>query len=704
MSQGDRDERLEGKLGPGTSVKADAAGIISLDDEGMKEAQAILEETEFGGRKPKGWTRTLMGTLAIIWSCFQVYATYVGTIDPFRLGAVHLAFAFSLAFLAYPLKRTPKDRILWYDWVLTAIALAGPIYILLEFTNIISTRAGAPNTLDILVGSSTVILTLFAAYRAMGPAMPLIAIFFIIYAAIGPRGMLSFQLPDALQLHAGQTWEQIVKQIFLTTEGIFGTPIQVSATTVFLFVLFGAALDRAGAGQFLTDVAYCLLGGFRGGPAKVSVIASALNGIVSGSSVSNVVTGGNITIGLMKKVGYPAEKAGAIEVASSSNGQLMPPVMGAAAFIMSDLLQIPYLEIIKMAALPALLAYATLLVTVDLEAAKLGLKGVPRNQLPPIWPVLRGGWYHLLPMFYLIFALTVWQRTPERAALEALALTLGIILLQEGVLGFRRGNTVAGLRKALGMILESFEAGARNMISIALAVACAGIIVGLVTITGIGFGLTTIVEVVSGGQIIIVLIMTMLASLLLGMGLPTTANYIVMASLVVPVVINLAEKSGIAIQAVQAHFFAFYFGIMADSTPPVALAAYAASAIARSDPFRTGVQGFIYELRTALLAYMIFFSPGLLLIGVGSFGEGVWIAVTAFVGMTAFAAAMQGWFAGPANVIQRALLLASALLLVTTNNPLGLPISPDLIGLVLVAVVWVWQIMTSRARPPAIAA
>jgi TRAP transporter 4TM/12TM fusion protein len=679
----------DGKLEP-HNTKLEQSGVIALDDAGMQQAQAILEETEFGGRKPKGWLRVGMGVVAVLWSVFQVYAAYINTIEPFRLGAVHLAFAFALAFLAYPLKRSPKDRIEWFDWLLTAAALTTPIYILLEFQNIITVRAGLPNTLDVWMGSLALVLILFAAYRAMGPAMPIIALVFVLYAAIGPRGLLPFSLPDWLQLHAGQTWEQIISQIYLTTEGIFGTPIQVAANTVFLFVLFGAMLDRAGAGQFFTDVAYCLLGGFRGGPAKVSVIASGLNGIVSGSSVSNVVTGGNITIGLMKRVGYPAEKAGAIEVASSSNGQLMPPVMGAAAFIMSDLLQLPYVEIIKMAALPALLAYATLLVAVDLEAAKLGLKGVPRNELPPLLPVLRGGWYHLIPMVYLVYMLAVVQRTPETSALEAIGITALIMLIQEVV----RAKGVSGLQTGGKMIIESFETGARNMISIALATACAGIIVGLVTITGLGFGLTTIIETISGGQIIFVLILAMLASLLLGMGLPTTANYIVMASLVVPVIVNLAQKQGIDIQPVQAHFFAFYFGIMADSTPPVALAAYAASAIARSDPFKTGIQGFIYELRTALLAYMIFFNKGLLLIGVTSFWMGAWIGLSAFGGMVAFAAATLGYLNGNLNWAQRGMLLAAALLLVTAENIFPFPVSLDFVGLGLIAVVAVWQHLT----------
>ncbi|KGQ20987.2 TRAP transporter permease [Thermus filiformis] len=629
-----------------------------------KDVFAIAEESELGGRRPRGRARYLLFGLAVAWSLFQLWATYAGTLDPFRLRAIHLGFALALAFLAYP-GRGPRDRVPLLDWALALLGVLGALYVVLEYRAIVEVRGGVPNPADVYLGSLTLLMVFLAAWRVVGPALPLIASFFVLYALTGPQGLFKLRLPDWLQLHAGASWSQVVGQLYLTTEGLWGTPLGVSATFVFLFVLFGALLEKAGAGRFFIQVAYALLGHFRGGPAKAAVVASALTGVVSGSSVSNVVTTGTFTIPLMKRVGYPPEKAGAVEVASSSNGQLMPPVMGAAAFIMAEFLQIPYSRLILMAAMPAVLAYATLFITVHLEALALGLKGVPRSELPPLGPVLRSGAHYLLPLVYLIYALVGLKLTPERAALNTLFLLTLLLFAQEAFRAYRGGKgLLQGLFQGVRLLLEGLEAGARGMVGIALATAAAGVIVGMVTITGIGFGLTDIVERLSGGNIVLVLVLAQLVSLLLGMGLPTTANYIVMASLVVPVVLNLAEKAGLSVPPVAAHMFVFYFGIMADSTPPVALAAYAASAIARSDFWKTAVQGFLYELRTALLAYMFFFSPKLLTVGLGSFWEGVWIFATALLGMTAFSAALVGFLHKRATWLERLLLLAAALTLV----------------------------------------
>jgi TRAP transporter 4TM/12TM fusion protein len=385
-------------------------------------------------------------------------------------------------------------------------------------------------------------------------------------------------------------------------------------------------------------------------------------------------------------VGYPPEKAGAVEVASSSNGQLMPPVMGAAAFIMAEFLGIPYATLILIAVVPALLAYATLFITVHLEALRLGLKGVPRAELPPLAPTLRSGFHYLLPLVYLIYALVALRLTPERAALNTIFLMALLIVLQEVWRAWRGGAGLGpGFLRGFRLLLEGLEAGARGMVGIALATGSAGVIVGIVTMTGIGFGLTDIVERLSGGNLILVLVLAQLTSLLLGMGLPTTANYIVMASLVVPVVLGLSEKAGYPVPPVAAHMFVFYFGIMADSTPPVALAAYAASAIARSDFWKTAVQGFVYELRTALLAYMFFFNPKLLLLGVASWGEGLGIFLTALLGMTAFSASLVGFLHKPTNLLERAFLMAAALTLVVPG------LLTDLLGLGLFGLVYLVQ-------------
>lgn len=670
-----------------------------------KAAQEILEESESGGRKPKNWTRWLIFAVAVGWTIFQLWATQLGTIDLFVLKSIHLAFASMLAFLVYPYsKRSPRDRVPWPDLVLGLLAIAGPLYIAIQFQAINEQQGGVANARDIWFGTLTILLLLLAAWRVLGRVMPIIALVFILFSLMGPKGVFHVSLPSWLQFHAGFSWPQAVNQLYLTSEGIWGTPIGVSASFVFLFVLFGALLERLGAGLFLIQVAYSLLGTSRGGPAKAAVVASALHGMVSGSSVSNVVTVGSLTIPLMKRVGYPAETAGAIEVASGSNGQLMPPVMGAAAFIMANYLNIPYSQLIIYAALPAFLAYATLFVVVHLEALRLGLKGVPRSELPPLGPILRSGFHYILPLAYLIYALVIAKISAERAALNTVALIVVLMFAQELFRSLRAGKgPLAGLRKAFLLTIDGFENAGRGMVGIALATASAGIIVGVVTTTGLGQGLAQVVQFLSGGNIILVLLLAHLTSLLLGMGLPTTANYIVMASLVVPVVLNIADPAATN-QALKiaAHMFVFYFGIMADSTPPVALAAYAASAIAKSDFWRTGIQGFVYEMRTAFLAYMFFFNPALLLQGVSGFGQALEIAGFAFLGMVAFASATMGFLHTKANPVQRILLLATALLLVTpgsltlfgTTFPALLI---DGIGVGLLLLIYLWQRTTTRA-------
>jgi TRAP transporter 4TM/12TM fusion protein len=668
-----------------------------LTEEENKALQ-IMEEAELGGRKPQGWVRWLVFGLAVSWSLFQLYATYLGTLPDIVFRPAHLGFAFALVFLVYPYgKKSSRRQVPWADWILGLLAVGCAFYVLREGSNMIDARGGFGNRSDILFGSTAIVMLLLGAWRALGPAMPIIAMVFIAYALIGPAGMLKFSLPGALgNLHGGAQWKSVVNQLFMNTgDSIWGTALGVSATTVFVFVLFGALLDRAGAGKFFTDLAFSLLGGFRGGPAKASIIASALNGIVSGSSVSNVVTGGNFTIAAMKRSGYSPEKAGAIEVASSSNGQMMPPVMGAAAFLMADFLQIPYAQLIIMAIIPALLAYGTLLMVADLEAAKLGLRGLPRNELPSFGQTLRAGWHYLVPLTYMIWALVIAQISPERAALNTIFIMLPIIIAQEIVRYTRQGDALMGLRSGGQMILDGLETGARNMVGIAVATGVAGMIIGMVLITNLGTGLTELLEALSFGKIIIALVLAQLVSLLLGMGLPTTANYVVMASLIVPVLLKLAENNGIEVERVQAHMFAFYFGIMADSTPPVALAAYAAAAIAKANPFQTGVQGFIYELRTALLAYMIFFNAELLLvkeIGANnavtwvSWPEGLWVTLTAFLGLTAFSGFTMGYLAGLLNWTQRILLLVAGLLMLPNS------LLYDFIGLGLLTLVLVWQI------------
>ncbi len=675
-------------------------------------AQALLREVEYGAREPKALgVRWGVFALAVAWSLFQIWATWAGTLEELRLGPLHLAFGLLLAFLLYPSKRprlegllallgglgvadlatgggyrllwvlvglvalawgfrffpprAPRDRIPWTDGVLALGGALGALYVAWNLIPIVEVQGGVPVPRDVWVGSLLLLALLLAATRTVGPALPLIGLALILYAATGPAGLLKWEPPEVLYLHNGYSWSQIIQQLYLTAEGIWGTPIRVSATFIFLFVLFGALLDRAGAGQYFVNLAYSALGSFRGGPAKAAVVGSLLTGVISGSSIANVVTTGTFTIPLMKRVGYPPEKAGATEVAASVNGQLMPPVMGAAAFIMADFLNIPYAQLIVYALVPALLAYIGLFYVVHLEALKLNLKGLPREELPPFWPTFLSGLHYLIPVAYLLYALILLRLTPERSALNAIFLLLGLILLQEAWRGWRGGRGFWwGLLKGGVEIARGLEAGARNMVPIAVATAAAGIVVGIVTMTNLGYGLTQIIEGLSGGNIPLVLILSALASLILGMGLPTTANYIVMAALVAPVIANLAAKAGLEIPLVAIHLFVFYFGILADDTPPVGLAAYAAAAIARTDPIRTGIQGFIYDMRTAILPFFFVFNPALLLIGVDHLGEALAVILPALLGMLAFVVGTQGYFLAPLSWPERLVALAASFLLI----------------------------------------
>ena len=463
--------------------------------------------------------------------------------------------------------------------------------------------------------------------------------------------------------------------MFLTSEGIFGVPLGVSAGFVFLFVLFGALLEKAGAGEYFIRLAYALLGRYRGGPAKASVVASGLTGIVSGSSTANTVTTGTFTIPLMKKVGFPAHKAGAVEVAASTNGQLMPPIMGAAAFIIAEFLGLDYTDVILAAFIPALVSYFALFYIVHLEAGKLGMRGADPSHLPPRWATFLSGIHFMIPIFFLIYTLVVLRESAVSAAFNAIMLVLLIMVIQRPIKAWmeKRQPTRAEILAGFSDIFFGMVSGARNMVPVALATAVAGIVVGSVTLTGVGQVLTAVIEELSGGNIFAILLLVALTSLILGMGLPTTANYIVMASLTAPVVLMLAQDSGYLIPAIAAHLFVFYFGILADDTPPVGIAAYAAAGIARANPIKTGIQGFMYDIRTAILPFLFFFNTELLLIGeVNPLDPAdpsgwVWIHnpleigiifAGALLGMFAFASATQGWLAHKIHWWQRLLLVA----------------------------------------------
>lgn len=587
--------------------------------------------------------KKIVYSISILWALFQLALPKFIILDSLVVRTIHLAFAMSLVFLTVPIFKPKgeidykKDKIPLYDYILGILGVLVVLYIVLDWTAI-SMRAGRPIFRDIVFSVILILLVLEAARRIIGPALSIIAILFTIYAFLGPY------MPSIFAFK-GVSLTKYISQIGLSTEGIYGIPLDVSANTVFLFVLFGSILEKVGAGHFFNDLAISLLGKYKGGPAKAAVVSSGLTGLVSGSSIANVVTTGTFTIPLMKKVGYPAKIAAATEVAASTNGQLMPPIMGAAAFIIAEYLAISYLEVVKAAAVPAIVSYFALFYITHLEASKLGMKGLPKADIPRFFEVLKKGFHFLIPLFILIFELMIARHTPKLAAFNAIVSLMIIVILKELIGAFQQKRSLfRAFLNSIKILLNGMQAGSKNMLSVALATATAGVVVGIVTM-GIGSMIVQIVEVMSGGNIFLLLIITATASLILGMGLPTTATYIVMASITVPVIIKLSAVYSLnPIPAISAHLFCFYFGILADDTPPVGLAAYTAAAIAKSDPIKTGIQGFIYDLRTAVIPFMFVFNPELVLYKITNIFQIILIFGMAVIAAFAFTNTVQGWF------------------------------------------------------------
>jgi TRAP transporter 4TM/12TM fusion protein len=583
--------------------------------------------------------------IAVCWSLFQLSIASWLIIDSTFIRSIHLGFALLLVYLNYPLFKRSKfgidyfsatDRIPLFDFAIGIIAAVSALYIALDYDGLI-TRYGAPILRDLIMGAALVILLLEAARRVIGPALPIIAMLFCGYAFFGPY------MPDLIAFK-GVSLNRFMGQMTMSTEGIYGIPLDVSATIVFLFVLFGSMLDKAGAGRYFIQLALSLLGGFKGGPAKAAVMGSGLTGLVSGSSIANIVTTGTFTIPLMKKVGYPATKAAAVEVAASTDGQLAPPIMGAAAFIIAEYVNVPYVEVIKAAAVPAFASYAALFYITHIEASKLGLRGMSRAELPAFFKTLISGTHYLVPILMLLYELIVVRHSPELAAFNAIWVMAIIMLLQHPVKAYQAKTPLGpAFKQGVVDIFSALASGARNMVSVALATAAAGIIVGVVAL-GLGQLITAIIDTLSGGNIFLMLVITAITSLIIGMGLPTTATYIVMASLTAPAIVEIGGFNDFIVPLMSAHLFCFYFGILADDTPPVGLAAYAAAAIAKSPPIATGIQGFMYDIRTAILPFMFIFNSDLILHNVNSWAQGILIFVMACFGNFAFASATQGWF------------------------------------------------------------
>ncbi len=651
------------------------------------------------GRNLRGPVRHIVFAVALLWSLFQLSIASWWILDSTFIRSIHLGFALFIVFFKYPIFRrqaemhlieNPPSKVSFIDIVLALLATFSALYLALDYGGIV-TRYGTPIMRDIVMGLLLVALLLEATRRVIGPALPIIAGLFICYAFLGPH------MPDLIAFK-GVSLNRFVGQMTMSTEGIYGIPLDVSATIVFLFVLFGAMLEKAGGGHFFIQLAMSLLGGLKGGPAKAAIMGSGLTGMVSGSSIANIVTTGTFTIPLMKKVGYPPTKAAAIEVAASTDGQLAPPIMGAAAFIIAEYVNVPYVDVIKAAAIPAFVSYATLFFISHIEASKLGLSGTARNMLPDFMRTLRDGIHYLLPILFLLYELIVKRHSPELAAFRAICVMGVVMLFQHPLRAYKKGKPIYPAFKQGGLeILSALASGARNMVPVALATAAAGIIVGVVAL-GLGGLITEVIEVVSFGNIFLMLAITAFASLIVGMGLPTTATYIVMASLTAPAIVTIAGLHEFAVPLMAAHLFCFYFGILADDTPPVGLAAYTAAAIAKSPPIATGIQGFMYDIRTAILPFMFIFNTDLILHGIDSWFQAGLIFAAACVGTFAFASATQGWFVAKNRWYEIPLFLCVTLAMLRPDAVASwLDIGQDqrywtyLIGIALYIALYWWQ-------------
>ena len=693
------------------------------------DLQDMIAASDTGNRNPAGIVGTGLALLALAWSLFQLY--YASNI-PFMIQdltglrvvfnsddarSIHLAFALLLAALSYPLlKSSPRDYVPWYDWVLGALGVGACLY-LIVFKNDIALRAGLPITSDLVASSIGMGVVLISTYRALGLPLLIISSFFLVYVFFGDQPFI----PEVIQWK-GASYGKAMWHFWMQTEGVFGIALGVSASMVFLFVLFGSLLDKAGAGNYFIQVAFALLGHLRGGPAKAAVVSSALTGLISGSSIANTVTTGTFTIPLMKKVGFSPERAGAVEVASSVNGQIMPPVMGAAAFLMVEYVGVTYLDVVRHAILPASISYIALLYIVHLEALKANMQGLPKpggpstflraclgflsgflplvilafvlhyglgwtkeafgdatfyavsvifiagyvvlayiaskfpdlelddpdapvTALPEARPTIMKGLYYLLPIVVLVWCLMIERMSPGLSAYWASVAMIVIMLTRHPLKGMFRGAGDLGARFKLGLaeVIDGLISGARNMIGIAVATAAAGIIVGTISLTGFHQVMGEFVEFLSGGNLMLMLVLVAIFSLILGMGLPTTANYIVVSSLMAGVVVEIGAQNGLIVPLIAVHLFVFYFGIMADVTPPVGLASFAAAAISQGDPIKTGLTAFYYSLRTVALPFLFIFNTDLLLIDV-SLVQAIFVFLVATFAMMLFAAGTQGYF------------------------------------------------------------
>ena len=618
------------------------------------DLSAIDRESKYKIFSPQG--DRFLKIVLTVFALFQLYASISNKVPLQILRYTHLGFAICLAFLMYPAtKNADRKKLPWYDCVLAALFFCVVAYFILNY-KALQFRAGAYTMLDTVMAGLGIVLVLAACWRVVGPPIVIIASCFFAYGMVG-KYMGSF-----LQ-HRGFSLKRIITHLFITTEGIIGNPLGVCSTYIFLFILFGAFLEKTGIGQFFIDLANSLAGWAAGGPAKVAVLSSALQGTVSGSSVSNTVSTGSFTIPLMKSLGYTPEFAGAVEAAASTGGQIMPPVMGSAAFLISEACAVPYRELMIIAVIPAALYFIGIWISVHLEAKRLGLKGTPRDQLPRLWPLIRDKGHLLLPLIGIIY-LMISGFTVTRSALIGCLICIIVPYL-------RKETRVPFLQ-----IFTALPQAARNVVSVATACSTAGIIIGMVTLTGLGQRIGAGIFDLVGNNIFLALVCAMFTSLILGMGVSTTSNYLITSTIAAPILI----KAGIPMLA--SHMFCFYFGIVADITPPVALAAYAGSAIAKGNAFKTGVNATKLAIAAFLIPYMFALNPKMIMIG-GNFLDALPMICTAIVGLVGIGAGFIGYLNGPVNPVMRVVSLVGGLFLVIPGT------LTDVIGIAMIAVVYI---------------
>ena len=675
----------------------------------VEAGQIIMEESESGSRKLSGNLGRFIFAVAIAMSLFQIYTGFAGELAGSKQLSIHLTFAMILCFAYFPARRkSPKNRIPLPDMILGVFAAGCAFYLFANYNHVV-TSVGDAEPYDILIGFGLIVLVLEATRRSISPILPLICIVFLLYAYFGPY------LPGELA-HRGFRVKRIVDHIFMSGEGLWGVPLRVSATFVFLFVLFGAFLDKIGAGAYLINLSFAVMGKYRGGPAKAAVVASCAMGSISGSSIANTVTTGAMTIPLMRKVGFSPVSAGAVEVAASTNGQLMPPIMGAAAFIMAEIIGVPYIEIVKAAFIPAVLSYTAIFSIVHLEAVKENIRGLTKEETPVFFKTFISGFHFLIPLGILIWLLLVVRWTPTTAAswsiLAGAFTALGnnylrnVKFFPDMVKENSDSNDPAFLEykadpynflfgRTRKELLDSLETGARNMAGIAVACASCGIIVGVVTLTGLGLKMAVLITEAAGGNLLLTLIFSVFACIILGMGLPTTATYIIMAAMTAPAIMTISADLSLGLPIIAIHLFVFYYGIVADDTPPVGLGAQEGAGISGADPVKTGLKSFRLDLAAFTLPFMFIYNTKLLMMNT-TLLELCYMIPICIIGMFCWSVFIQGFWIVKTYLLERVVFLGLAFLLV---NPGGISILKmeinqhivNVAAILVMAAIYYWQ-------------